>query len=98
MHQFLSQRLAERPKPSKKKKLKKEITLCEDYTHIVLPESQLSECFTERKKKSLYFNGIHLRQCGDARLLGFDKSIFLWELNSKVSILNIQVDMQIIKK
>lgn len=39
------------------------------------------------------FNGIHLRQCEDARLLAFDKSVFLWELNSKVFILNIQVDM-----
>lgn len=35
--------------------------------------------------------------CKDARRLGFNKSTFLWELNSKVFILNIQVDMATIK-
>lgn len=31
---------------------------------------------SQKKKKTLYFNGIHLR------LLGFNRTIFLWELNS----------------
>lgn len=42
-------------------------------------------------------NFICLRQCEDARLLGFHKPVFLWELNFKVFKLNKQVDMAVIK-
>lgn len=93
LYQFGSQRPAGGQKPTKKM-LGKEIKIYEDYGHTVLPQSQLSGCFTVKKNKK---NFICLRQCEDARLLGSLKPVFLWELNFKVFQLNKQVDKAAIK-